>query len=68
MDEHIRLSCCSIQCACNIFMKCISENEVKFIKVVNQITLIRLFEKLDYFIDHLVPCDVCGGKVVTNVM
>ena len=52
---------------------CISEHEAKFIKVVNQKqTLIGLFEKhitnLDYFIHHLVPCEVCGCEVVTNVM
>ena len=50
-----------------------SQNEAKFIKVVNQKqTLIGLFEKhitnLDYFIHHLVPCEVCGCEVVTNVM
>ena len=63
----------TIQCAYNIFNTCISEHEAKFIKVVNQKqTLIGLFEKhitiLDYFIHHLVPCEVCGCEVVTNVM
>ena len=63
----------TIKCAYKIFNTYISKHEAKFIKVVKQKqTLIGLCEKhitnVDYFIDHLIPCEVCGCEGVTNVM
>ena len=62
-----------IQRAYNIFNVCISQYEESFLRVGNQKqTLLGVFEKHltgnSYFNDELAPCEVCGCKLVSNVM